>query len=302
MYNKRLKGFLRPFRAAIVGYMVSDKKVAGHADARQRGSSGGYDLLGNIAEIEPRPGATAAETRRFAEQVMERHKMTTTVLAKSGPVSGVFRTRSFSYVSGKRTFIAVYRESGCTFRFDVRRVFFSNRLAYERSRISSLVRPGETIAVPFAGVGPFPIVIAKNSKPSSIVAIELNKAAADYMEKNIKLNKLSNITAVHDDVRNAAKRYKGFADRVIMQMPTQSLEFLDEMVTMAKSTAIAHIYVFCDSDTGIRDAKKRISKFMKENGYSVRYISSRAARTYSRDEIEAVIDLKFSKKSKRTQH
>ncbi len=280
--------------------MVSKKNDVGNVDVCLRGSSGGYDLLGNIAAIEPRPGATKAETKEFAERIMGRHKKITTVLAKAGPVSGVFRTRSFSYVSGKRTFIALYRESGCTFRFDVRRVFFSNRLAYERSRISSLVKEGETIAVPFAGVGPFPIVIAKNSKPSSILAIELNRVAVKYMKDNIRLNREGNIIAVSGDVRKAAKSYKGFADRVIMQMPTQSLEFLDEMVTLAKESAAAHIYFFCDSKTGTKDAKARISSFMKERGYTIRYTLTRVARTYSKDKIEAVIDLRFSKKGRRS--
>ena len=43
--------------------------------------------------------------------------------------------------------------------------------------------------MPFAGVGPFAIEIAKSHPRASVLAIELNPSAYGYMLKNIRLNK-----------------------------------------------------------------------------------------------------------------
>lgn len=261
----------------------------------------GYDLLGNVAIIEIRnhekDKCILLDAKKVARTILKSDKNISTVLTKAGPITGQFRTRKFGYLAGKRTYIVTYKENGAIFRFDVRRVFFSNRLSYERGRINSLVKKGEYITVPFAGVGPFPIVIAKNNEPIRILAIEINKYAYDYMKENISLNKLDKtIVPVKGDVRKIAKKYKGLADRVIMQMPTQSMEFLDELIILAKDKATSHLYLFCNSIDGIKKAKKEIRKFMNNRGYSVRYLFDRKVRTYSKDVIEAVIDIRFWKR------
>ncbi len=263
---------------------------------------GGYDLLGNIAVIKIRgfsKDSVGIDLKKVTESILKSNNKVTTVLMTAGPITGQYRIRKFSYVGGKRGYMAAYKENGAVFGFDVRKVFFSNRLSYERGRISRIIKRGEDIAVPFAGVGPFPIVIAINSKPRRILAIEINNYAYEYMKKNILLNKLEGvITPVEGDIRKVAAAYKGFADRVIMQMPTQSMEFLDEMIMLAKDKATSHIYVFCNSINGIENTKVEIRKFMNSRGYSVKYLFDRIVRTYSKNEIEAVIDVRFWKRKK----
>jgi tRNA (guanine37-N1)-methyltransferase len=98
----------------------------------------GYELLGNIAIIEISDRLKSKE-KAIADALMGSNPRVKTVLAKAGAVHGVYRTRSLRYVSGARNYVATYNENGCAFRFDVRRVFFSGKLSYERSRVSSLV-------------------------------------------------------------------------------------------------------------------------------------------------------------------
>ena len=59
----------------------------------------------------------------------------------------------------------------------LKETYFSPRLANERKRITSLVKPGETVVDMFAGVAPFSIMIAKYANPKIIYAIDKNKDA-----------------------------------------------------------------------------------------------------------------------------
>ena len=219
----------------------------------------------------------------------------TTVLAQSGPVTGIFRLRKFRYVFGIKTFIADYKENNCIFRFDIRKTFFSNRLAYERSRILKQVKNNENILVMFAGIGPFAIEIAKQNKTTNIVGIELNKNAVLYMKENIKLNKTPNVKAEYGDVRKISKKYKGFADRIIVPMPKSSIKFLDQILLASRKNSIVYIYIFGDREKVYDETKAQIQKHAKMNNYRARILSERIVRSYSANEVEIVLDFKISK-------
>ncbi len=255
----------------------------------------GYDLLGNIAIIDV-SDKLADKEAVIAKAILASNKSITTVIAKAGAVSGIYRVRRFRYISGKRTYIATYRENGSVFVFDVRKTFFSNRLSYERSRINALVKKAEHVAVPFAGVGPFAIEIAKAHPDAKVIAIELNKDAYDSMVKNIKLNKTGSVKAYLGDVKRIAKRHASWADRVVMPTPKTSMDFLDEALVLSKRVSTVHIYLFCDAEGGIQKAKKAIRAHAKANSYGVRFNNLRVVRPYSKDEIEIVIDYTIRKK------
>ena len=255
----------------------------------------GYDMLGNIALIEL-PKELEGRKKVIAEAIISANGSVKTVLEKVGPVSGVYRIRKVKYVAGKRTYIANYRENGCTFVFDVRKVFFSNRLSYERSRISSLVKDGERVVVMFAGVGPFVVVIAKEHRDTRVIGIELNRLAYGYMKQNIKLNGLKNAEAVLGDVRKAYRRYARYADRVIMPLPMNSELFIKEALAVAKNNAVVHLYTLCRIG-GVASIFKKIKKKAEEYGYSIKLVGARVVRPYSAKEEEYVLDLKVRKRN-----
>ena len=250
----------------------------------------GYDPFGSIAIIELSERLKPKESA-IGRALIEGSSTITTVLAKSGPVKGVYRTRSVRYVAGRHTYMANYRENGCSFVFDVRRVFFSPRLSYERSRISNLVKDGENVAVPFAGVGPFAIEIAKSHSRSSVLAIELNPSAYRYMLKNIELNRVANVRAYNGDFGELAAMHRGFADRVVMPMPKTSLDFIKAACTIAKGSATFHIYSFCNAN-GVDEAVEGMAKRFREEKRDFTLVGVRTVRPYSKDEIEIVVDAK----------
>jgi len=255
----------------------------------------GYDSLGNIVIIEV-PAALRSKRRLIADAILKANKNVETVLEKAGPVSGVYRTRSVRYVAGKRGFIARYRENNCLMVFDVRKVFFSNRLSFERQRIASLVGDGENVVVMFAGVGPFVLEIAKAHRHARVIGIEINKYACDYMRKNITINKLDNAKAVCGDVKKVYRKYIDYADRVVMPLPKDSSEFIKEAVAVAKRSAMIHVYTFCRIG-GAGEAARMLKRKIADCGATAELVSSRVVRPYSAAEEEIVLDLRIKKRT-----
>lgn len=260
--------------------------------------SGGYDILGNIAILDI-PKELGRKERALARAILDMHPSISTVIAKDSAVKGRYRTRRFRHILGKKDYIAAYKENGCTFRFDVRKTFFSNRLSYERARLTSMAKDNETVVVMFAGIGPFGIEIAKAHPSSRVICVELNPYAAKAAIYNVAINKTDNVEVLEDDVRIAAGKLKGKANRIIVPMPTSSLEFLDEISTVAGEGAVVHLYAFCSDAQGPEGAISKISEHAAVNGYAIEVLSARKARPYSSRESEMVIDYRISKKRKR---
>ncbi|MFH1470254.1 MAG: class I SAM-dependent methyltransferase family protein, partial [Candidatus Micrarchaeota archaeon] len=175
-----------------------------------------------------------------------------------------------------------YRESGCSFLLDPAKVYFSPRLSFERERIASLVQSSERVLVMFAGVGPFPIVIAKKKPGAVVAAIELNPAAFEYMVRNIKSNKLeTKITPVCGDVVEAIPElFRGWADRVLMPLPKGAEEFLDVALMAAKKGATIHVYTFTKigkEEGKVEEVVARIEKL----GRKAKLLSFRTVRPFA---------------------
>jgi tRNA (guanine37-N1)-methyltransferase len=263
------------------------------AQADLKNLSKGYDQLGNIAIIDF-DGKKSTE-KRIANILMKFNKSVTTVLAKAGAVTGKYRIRKVRYIAGSKTYIAEYKENGCTFRFDVRKVFFSNRLSFERSRILKLIKKNEKVLVMFSGVGPFAIEIGKHFKDSKVVGIELNKYGYKCMLDNVKLNKLSNVTPVLGDVKKLVSKYGNFADRIIMPLPKSSLEFLDDAYYAAKRKATIHLYTFTSDEKPFDAVYKKVLEHSKAKNYKTTLIDKRIVRPYSKSEVEVVLDYRIEK-------
>lgn len=211
-------------------------------------------------------------------------------MRKRGAVEGEYRIRKFAYVLGKKNYLAKYRENGAVFEFDVRKTFFSSRLAYERQRIVQQVGDKENVVVMFAGVGPFAIEIAKHHKNCKVVAIELNKNAYVYMLKNIKINKTVNVLPELGDVKKVAKKYAGFADRIIMPLPKDAYRFLPEVLRVAGKRCVVHYYAFGRSENAFAEHTIKLRSFFVGKKRGFRVLGKRVVRPYSAKEIEIVLD------------
>lgn len=254
-----------------------------------------FDAIGEVAIFElPKEYKDKSEEERenaakmFAKNIMKKHKNIKSVALKTGGIKGKFRIRSFKIVAGRKSTITIHKEHGCRFKIDVSKAYYSPRLSYERKRINSLVKDGETVFVPFAGVGPFAIIIAKNHPSSTVYANELNPDAYNYLLENIKLNKVKNIIPIPGDARDLKKQeYEGIADRVVMPLPMSADEFLDVAFFLAKKGGIVHFYYFTDS---IESAEQKVKSAAEREGKRIKIIESRVVRDYAPDIVEVVVD------------
>ena len=213
------------------------------------------------------------------------------VYMKKSAIKGTIRIRDLEFLAGKDDSITIHKEHGARLKLDVREVYFSPRLATERKRVMESVRDGEKILDMFCGIGPFPIVIARN-KNVEITAVDINESAIKYLEENIELNKLAgSIKPYCGDVREVAKSFNCKFDRIIMNLPGLAYTFLDVAVDLIKDGGIINYYEFSNSyEQGI----KRLETACEESGKKVEIINCRKVKSISPDEWHVAIDGKIS--------
>jgi len=201
-----------------------------------------FDIMGDVVVLEI-PDEFEAEKFLIGNAALKFTKRRS-VYRKTSEIKGVIRTRELEHLAGDDVSEAVHREFGSRIMLDVRKVYFSPRLATERRRVAEQVKDGELIIDMFAGVGPFPITIAKDHAVK-IYAIDINPAAHHYIKRNIEINKLKGeIIPLLGDVKDVLKDLNLSADRIIMNLPGTAYEFLSTAINSLKSGGILHYYEF----------------------------------------------------------
>jgi tRNA (guanine37-N1)-methyltransferase len=246
-----------------------------------------FDLMGTIAVVEIPKGI---EPRKVARAIMEVHRGVKSVFQKKSGMKGRYRVRELKLIGGKKQKIASYIENGVKLEFDVEKVFFSPRLSNERKRISDLIRKKENVLVLFAGVGPFAICIAKNKPKTKVVGIELNKEAVKWFNRNIRMNKLENVKAVLGDVKKELmkKRYRHWADRIIMPLPKDAEHFLSCAEKACKKGTVIHFYTFVEEAKARKETLEKLKSNLKR-GFRIRRLKQ--VRDYAPKIIQVVADV-----------
>jgi tRNA (guanine37-N1)-methyltransferase len=225
----------------------------------------GFDIIGSkeraVAIIEP-----TKQKKKIVAAIMQKHKNVKSILMKASARRGVYRLRKLQLIAGSRNTEVVHTESGCRFLLDPRKVYFSPREGTERLRIAEKINEGELVAVFFAGVGPFAIVLSRKSRAREVVGIEKNPIAVKYFKKNIELNKLNNVIAVKSDVKNISKKFPKSFDRILMPLPESAIEYLNEAAKCLKPNGIVHLYFFSKEDE-INTTKKKIKSMVKKANF-----------------------------------
>ncbi len=230
-----------------------------------------FEILGDIAVIQV-PKLLENKKMIIARAVKEQHKHIKTVLRKIEKVDTEFRVPRYELLIGTGT-ETIYKENDCRYTLDPTLVYFSEKLGTERARILEQVREGETIHAWFAGVGPYPILIAKN-KSVKIIAIEKNPKACKYLEKNVLLNKVQDKIKIYEgDVREIAPKIGVLADRTIMPLPKTSELFLDLALTYTKTGGIVHYYCFGTEDE-LEIIKAKIKEESKKQKKEVDFLGA----------------------------
>ncbi|MCD6128089.1 class I SAM-dependent methyltransferase family protein [bacterium] len=212
-----------------------------------------FEMIGDIAIIED----------KYDPSILKR-KNIRSVYRKTGDTEGIYRIKKYEYVAGEKNTETIHKEYGCRYMLDIRKVYFNPRLATERYRIAEKVRDGERILDMFAGVGPFSILIAKK-KNVEIHSIDINPDAFYYLKKNIEINKVRNVFPYLGDCREIVKELPDF-DRIIMNLPKSSLDFMDTALKKIKKNGIIHLYSIKQKE----EIKYNVIDIQKVKSYSPR--------------------------------
>ncbi|MEM2001059.1 MAG: class I SAM-dependent methyltransferase family protein [Candidatus Methanomethylicaceae archaeon] len=249
-----------------------------------------FDIVGDIAIIEDLAPELLPHGEILAKAMMQVHPRVRTVLLKTGKVEGDFRIPSFAVLAGEEKYETIHTEYGVKLKVDLSKAYFSSRLATEHHRVASQVRDSEIVVDMFAGVGPFSIMIAKKAS-AKVFSIDINPNAIALLKESLRLNRLKGeVIPFCGDVRIIAPRLKGVADRVIMNLPASSLDYLDVAIATLKSCGgTIHIYLFAKDDP-IKNAKEMFNSRLNGQVKKCEVLNSRIVKPVAPREWQVVID------------
>ena len=222
-----------------------------------------YDMVGDLAIFSDIPKELKNKEKLIAETLLSLHKNIKVVLKKTKKYSGKFRTPKLKLIAGEKRKETELRENNVRLKLNPEKAYFSVRLATERKRITEQIKNNEEILVLFSGIGPYPLVIAKNKKPKIIYSVEINPYACEYQKENILLNKINNIRLFKGDVRKIVPKLKKRFDRILMPLPRGAEDYLHLAIKAAKKNSIIHFYDFLHEDE-FNKAKEKINKACKK--------------------------------------
>ncbi|VVB82034.1 tRNA (guanine(37)-N1)-methyltransferase Trm5a [uncultured archaeon] len=252
-----------------------------------------FDVLGNIAVVKFSEKTKSSEKKKIAEKILKENKSIRTILEKKEKIKGRLRKFSTAFILGEKTKEVLYKENNCLFRFNIEETYFSPRLSNERKEIASLIKKNETVLVMFAGVAPFSIVIAKNSKAKKVYSNELNREANKYAELNISLNKLKNkIELIPGDIKRVAPKIKQKFDVIVMPRPQLKDSFLESAFLLVKKGTRIYYYDFCRDDE-IEEVKEKIWAEAKRAKKSIKILNVKKAGELAPHKIRLRIDFKI---------
>ena len=259
-----------------------------------------FDIYGSkqkaVAVVEI-PDELRDVEQEIGKALMRVNKNVSSVLAKESARTGDFRVRELRLIAGDPDIEVLHRESGCVFRLDPGKVYFSPRESRERDRLAEAVGDGEEVLVMFSGVGPLPIRIAKRRPTVRVTAIELNPAAHNYCIENIHLNRVSDrIQAIEGDVREVCPGLGRTYDRIMMPLPQGAYKFLDVAVPLLKDGGVAHLYHWAYQEDAYSEAEKLITEAASEYQRSAEFTDRIRVSQYSPGTWKVRVDARLSTK------
>jgi len=208
--------------------------------------------------------------------------------------SGEERLPKLIHLAGSTKTETVAKEYGVYLAVDISRAYYNPRLAAEHYRIAKLVGDGELILDMFTGIGAFPLHIAKQKK-AVVYGIDINIEGLLLANKSLKLNrKLKGIVIlINADAGNLP--FKTQFDRIIMNLPRNSKQFLDQACKYIKEKGVIHLYVLTDD---IEEESRDIAKLLLKEGCKIKVEKIKRVLDYSPSQSIYAIDIKVEKNGK----
>jgi tRNA (guanine37-N1)-methyltransferase len=293
--------------ADAVAALDGDSKITTHDLPVRQGIQTPADILGfepsveRIGDIVVIDEDDPDRATAIAAAVIDADLPARSVLNRASKIKGELRVRDWEVVAVDDDAAAdselsptetVHREYGHEYRLDLAAVYFSPRLATERHRVVEQIDPGEQVLDMFAGVGPFAIPAA--SRGASVVAVDLNETAVDYCRENARRNGVADaVTAIAGDVREVAADYRGWADRLVMNLPHSANEFVATAVDLVGEECMIHFYDIQHEDDPFEPGIAAIRE-AAEPEYAVSVETEHVVRSYAPHELNICLDVRLT--------
>ena len=193
-----------------------------------------WKLIGDILILDSK---FQYDSYQDLENLSKKHNVKT--ILKIDHIQGTKREPVYKVLYGSET-ETINKENGCLFKLDLAKVMWSKGNNNERLRIAKLVEDDEVVLDMFAGIGYFSIPIGVHSNAKKIYSIEINPNSYFYLNENIKLNKLDNVTPILGDCKIHAPKYK--ADRIVMGYVKTTHHYLDVAINCLNEGGILHYH------------------------------------------------------------
>ncbi|MHB8552076.1 MAG: class I SAM-dependent methyltransferase [Thermoplasmataceae archaeon] len=246
-----------------------------------KGHSGAFDVIGDIAVIRERKDGSVDNIVEF---IARTRKSIRTIYLDHG-VSGELRLRDLELLYGEDNPETLHRENGIILWVNIKKAYFSPRLATERMIIASRVKEGERILDMFCGIGSFTITIMKNHTVE-MTAFDKNPDAIAALEINIKRNKVGGLISTHICDSWEGIKTMSNLDRIIMNNPTSRHVDLISIGNALKDRGIVNFYEINDVE-GIAERMK----LFNEEGFET--MNKRIVHGYSKN--SSMVSLEFRK-------
>jgi len=226
------------------------------------------DIIGNIAILKFQKIKQTGK-KKLAQKFLKQHKNISTVLEKTEKIKGRLRKAKTKFLAGKNTKETTHKENNCKFKFNVDETYFSPRLSEHRKqtleKIAKKIKNNQSILVMFAGVAPWPIILAKilknKKKQAQIFSNEINRKANKYAKENIKINHVTDyIKLISGDAKKIPQKTKQKYDYILMPRPNLKTTFLRTALKLSKPGTTIYYHGFGKKQDVLDEIKKDIVK------------------------------------------
>lgn len=255
----------------------SYREIADVPSSVRRSLPRAFDVVGDIAVIKV-PKGLESHRAAIADAILRWNRNIRVVVSDQG-VKGDLRVRRVEVIGGEPRTTTTHVEYGLRYQVDLAHAYFSPRLATERKRIADAVRSGEVVADPFAGVGPYAILIACRSQASKVYASDANPAAVDLLRANVAANRAASVVVREGDARRTLEAIAP-VDRVILDLPHSAGAFFPEAMRAVGPDGVVHLYRILDRAEE-HDAVETIRRDAARDGFAVGSVGLRRVRAYA---------------------
>lgn len=132
-------------------------------------------------------------------------------------------------------------------------------ILYQKALDMADIKPTDIVMDTYSGIGTISLLAAKRAQ--KVIAIETNKIAHEDAVNNKKINQMTNIEFVNEDVTLYMSKYQGQIDVLIMD-PTRegaSESFLQSVLKLSPKKVV---YISCEPATQVRDIQILKAKYL----------------------------------------